>query len=81
MRTLATEINKEDGKKLSPFENTRRTNNRKSSKDTKEWAEFPLRAPISALKMGELQRQEAKAEVYLKEQYDREFIAAYAGHI
>ena len=30
--------------------------------------------------MLELQRQEAKAEVYLKERHEREFIAAYIGH-
>ena len=81
MRTLATEVNKEDGEMLSPFENTRRTNKKNKGGDQKEWAEFPLRAPISAEKMGELQRQEAKAEVYLKERHEREFIEAYAGYI
>jgi len=33
-----------------------------------------LKAPISAEKMLELQRQEAKAEVWLKERHEREFL-------
>ena len=53
MRTLATEINKENGQKLSPFENKKRPV-RKGEKERKEWAEFPLKAPISATKMSEL---------------------------
>jgi len=56
--------------KISPFENEKRNKNKKEA----EWAEFPLRAPISAEKMLELQRQEAKAEVYLKERHEREFL-------
>lgn len=82
MRSLADDISKEnqaaDNKPsiISPFENTRRTKNKKE-----EWAEFPLRAPISAEKMIELQRQEAKAEVYLKERHEREFLHAYIGNV
>ena len=37
-----------------------------------KWNDFPLKAPISADKMQELQRNSAKAEVYLKERHDKE---------
>ena len=52
MRTLAEEINDEQkGKQeaISPF-----TNERRNKKNKEEWAEFPLKAPISAEKMIEL---------------------------
>ena len=82
MRSMADDIQKEKRDSapkqavISPFENEKR--NKDSKKE--EWAQFPLQAPISAEKMLELQRQEAKAEVYLKERHEREFIAAYIGH-
>ena len=75
MRTLAEELHtaRDDGSgkqdALSPF-----TNERRNRRNKEEWAEFPLKAPISADKMLELQRQEAKAEVYLKERHEREFL-------
>ena len=79
LRSMAEAIHKEQSASvaaiISPFENTRR-----NKADKEEWGEFPLRAPISAEKMLELQRQEAKAEVYLKERHEREFITAYIGH-
>jgi len=80
LRSMADEINSSKGKDekvpgLSPFENGRRNKQNKE-----EWAEFPLCAPISAGKMLELQNQEAKAEVYLKERYEREFLQAFIGH-
>mmetsp|Transcript_32764 Transcript_32764/g.40541 ORF Transcript_32764/g.40541 Transcript_32764/m.40541 type:complete len:230 (-) Transcript_32764:66-755(-) len=81
LRSLADDIYKEQqvdpktAPSITPFENTRRN---KSNKE--EWAEFPLRAPISAEKMLELQKQEAKAEVYLKERHEREFLNAYIGN-
>lgn len=60
LRSLADDINNERaaaGKAsqittISPFDNERRNKNKKDT----EWAEFPLRAPISAEKMIELQR-------------------------
>ena len=86
LRTLADDItreneasakqnNPEKQSAISPFENARRNKNNKE-----EWAEFPLRAPISAEKMIELQHQEAKAEVYLRERHEREFLHAYVGN-
>lgn len=83
LRSMADDINKEKQNNMgmrpqqaiSPFENARR-----NQKNKEEWAEFPLRAPISAEKMIELQRQEAKAEVYLKERHEREFLHAYIGN-
>lgn len=75
---MAEDLHKEDSASvasISPFENARRNKGNKE-----EWSEFPLRAPISAGKMLELQRQEAKAEVYLKERHEREFLNAYIGH-
>lgn len=48
LRQLADDIER-DGRKLSEFENQRRNQN-----GVKEWAEFPLKAPISAHKMAEL---------------------------
>ena len=54
LRTLANEVNRENGEFLSPFENRRRRPPRKGQAVDKEWAEFPLRAPISAEKMAEL---------------------------
>ena len=55
LRSMAEDIRKEKSSSvpaiISPFENARRN---KSNKE--EWAEFPLRAPISAEKMIELQR-------------------------
>ena len=41
------------------------------------WGEFPLKEPISAQKMIELQRNSAKAEIILKEKHEREFEAAF----
>ena len=52
MRTLAEELHNEqmgEQKAISPF-----TNERRNRKNKEEWAEFPLRAPISAEKMLEL---------------------------
>ena len=82
MRSMAEDIQKEKRDSapkqavISPFENEKR--NKDSKKE--EWAQFPLQAPISAEKMLELQRQEAKAEVYLKERHEREFLHAYTGN-
>jgi len=72
LRTLAEDINREDANVISPFENERR--NRKGKE---EWAEFPLKTSIPAEKMLLLQQSEAKAEVYLKEIHNREFVKAY----
>ena len=47
LRSLADDIYKENGDKLNQFENEKR--NKRSKKE--EWAEFPLRAPISTDKM------------------------------
>jgi len=41
-----------------------------------KWGEFPLKAPITADKMQLLQRNSAKAEVFLKERHDKELIFA-----
>ena len=51
MRSLADDITQERAQAaaISEFENTRRNKHNKE-----EWAEFPLRAPISAVKMLEL---------------------------
>jgi len=49
---MAEDLHKENSASvalISPFENTRRN---KAGKE--EWAEFPLKAPISATKMLEL---------------------------
>ena len=54
LRTMADDLRNEKSAALatiSPFENTRR-----NKANSEEWAEFPLRAPISAEKMIELQR-------------------------
>lgn len=87
LRSMADDINSEQNiqsskinnvtaqKPITPFENGRRNQSNKE-----EWAEFPLKAPISAEKMLELQKQEAKAEVYLKERHEREFLNAFIGH-
>lgn len=48
----------------------------KTKKERKEWAEFPLKSAIPADKMANLQRNAAKAEVYLKEQYQIKMIKA-----
>lgn len=72
LRSLADDIYKENGEKLNPFENEKR--NKRSKKE--EWAEFPLRAPISTDKMLSLQRAEVKAEIFLKERHTREFLDA-----
>ena len=56
LRSLAEDINNEKALNgtqyaISPFENEKRNKN-----NSDEWGEFPLRAPISAVKMIELQR-------------------------
>ena len=54
LRTMADDLRNEKNAALatiSPFENARR-----NKANAEEWAEFPLRAPISAEKMIELQR-------------------------
>jgi len=56
LRTLSSEVNSDNGEFLSPFENRKRRPPRNGQVGDKEWAEFPLRAPISADKMAELQR-------------------------
>ncbi len=61
LRTLAEELKLETHKKAA---------------SPQAWGEFPLRAPISALKMQELQQNSAKAEVYLKEVHSREISEA-----
>ena len=42
----------------------------------KDWGEFPLKAPITAENMIVLQRNSAKAEIFLKDRHEREFIEA-----
>ena len=72
MRTLADEIQKESGEQLGDFENEKR--NKKSKKE--EWGQFPLQKLISASKMLDLQRNVARAELYLKERHERSFVEA-----
>ena len=67
MRTLAEKIETEKGSILSEFENEKR--NKKSSKE--EWGQFPLKAMIQADQMLELQRNLARAELFLKEKHER----------
>lgn len=67
LRALSDEIKRE-----SCVVNPKQDNN----SEKKEWAEFPLKGPISADKMQELQRNSAKAEIYLRERHDREFANA-----
>lgn len=43
-----------------------------------EWNEFPLKEPISADKMQELQRNSAKAEILLKEKHEKEAIRGFS---
>lgn len=71
MRTLADELRDEC---LSNEERHRG----KKKKVREEWAEFPLRQPISADSMLGLQRNAAKAEIYLKERYEKDMIMAMA---
>jgi len=49
---------------------------RKRKRD--DWAEFPFVQPISAEKMLELQKNTARAELFLKERHEKEFILALA---
>ena len=73
MRTLANELRDES---LSAEERSNRA--RKKRKDRDDWAEFPLRQPIAADQMLQLQRNSAKAEIYLKDRYEKEMILAIA---
>lgn len=69
MRTLADDLKDES---QAPDENNPRRRKRKRD----EWAEFPLKAPISVDQMANLQRNAARAEMYLKERYELEVIEA-----
>lgn len=68
MSTLAEEFRNES---QMPEEKHVQQNRRKKRDD---WAEFPLLAPISADQMAKLQRNAAKAEIYLKDRYELDFI-------
>ena len=71
MRTLADELREE-----SQSADEKRNHLKRKRKD--DWAEFPLRQPISADQMLELQRNSAKAEIYLKDRYEKDMILAIA---
>jgi hypothetical protein len=73
MRTLAEKIETEKGAPLNEFENEKR--NKKSNKE--EWGQFPLKAVIQADKMLQLQRNLARAELFLKEKHERQFLDAF----
>lgn len=73
MRTLADSITLDNGKQLEDFENEKR--NKRSKKE--EWGQFPLKGVISAERMLELQKNLARAELYLKERHERSFIDAF----
>ena len=60
LRTLASEIDTD----LKPKQISKRSK--------KDWGEFPIKDPIKAEKMVEIQRNTAKAEVLLKEYYEKE---------
>ena len=64
MRTLSDSIQK-DGCKLSEFEDEKR--NKKSTKE--EWGQHALKNCISVEKMQGLQKNLARAELYLKEKH------------
>lgn len=49
---------------------------RKKRRKRDDWAEYPLMQPISAQQMANLQRNAAKAEIYLKERHEKEIIWA-----
>ena len=49
---------------------------KKGKKRRDPWAEFPLKKPISADQMLLLQKNSAKAEIFLKESYQKDVILA-----
>lgn len=73
MKTLAHDVEMSSGKQLDDFENEIR--NKKSSKE--EWGMFPLKSVIQADKMIELQKNLARAELYLKQRHERAFMEAF----
>ena len=74
MRTLADDMRNES---LTRDEKLIQEGGRRR-KRRDDWAEFPLIKPISAGQMLELQRNTAKAEIYLKDRYEKEIIFALA---
>lgn len=74
MRTLADDLRDEC---LTVEEKNAAINDgRRKKKRRDEWAEFPLIKPISAMQMQQLQRNTAKAEIYLKDRHEKEIIFA-----
>lgn len=69
LRTLAAELEENN----SPYPQYH------GLKKQPEWNEFPLKGPISAEKMIELQRNSAKAEIFLKERHEKEYREAASG--
>lgn len=74
MRTLADSLRDES---LTAEERMIQEGERKRRRRD-DWAEFPLIKPISAPQMLQLQRNTAKAEIYLKDRYEKEIIFALA---
>lgn len=68
LRTLSLELPKKRAKLNSK--------NEVIEEEKEPWGDFPLKAPISAQKMLELQKNSAKAEIFLKERHEREFLKA-----
>ena len=73
MRTLAESLVLDNGEQITDFENEKR--NKKSRKE--EWGQFPLKAMIKAERMLELQKNLARAELYLKDKHERSFVEAF----
>ena len=74
MRTLADEMRDEV---LTKEERQIHEGGRKRRRRD-DWSEYPLIKPISAPQMLRLQRNTAKAEIYLKDRYEKEIIMALA---
>lgn len=69
LHTLAEELRDKTKLKEETQANRRRRD---------DWAEYPLVKAISAEQMSNLQKKVAQAEVYLKEQYQKEMIVSMA---
>ena len=77
IRTLADEMRDQaltEDEIHRKMQNQRRK--RRKGNNADEWAEYPLNKPISADQMLLLQRNSAKAELFLKERYQKEVILA-----
>lgn len=74
MHTLADDLRNESQSKDEKEMARKRTPSK-----AEQWACYPLIQPISAEQMLQLQRNSAKAELYLQDRYEKEIISAL-GH-